>query len=304
MIISKLTSRRNGQRSLALLSIFVEKRMSHLFAVILFFSACSNEKLSYTTQEAKVTKQDLTQIVTVAGKLQAARIAQIMPPYEGYIRKIYVEVGQLVKKGEPVISVSTNLDESSGYYPMRSPFAGKVTQVAAKEGQYVVGKSSQAKTLVQIEDVSRFELEVEVPELDLPKLAIGQPAKVKLASMPGKEIPASVRSIALSPKEVENRRWGDDSQSRYRVSIELKEDSPDFRTGLSATVDIQSAAKKSVLALAGEYLTEYEGSEAVKLKDGSFKKIKVGLRTESSFEILEGLKEGDTVVMDEFGQAR
>lgn len=284
--------------------MITSKSINFFYFLILVFTSCSKDKLSYNSQKTKVSRADLTQVVTVAGKLQAARVAQIMPPYEGYVRKIYVDVGQKVKKGDPVLSVSTNLDESSGFFPMRSPFDGKVTEIAAREGQYVVGKSSQAKTLVQIEDTSHFELEVDVPELDLPKISIGQNAKVKLASLPGKELAASVKSIAFSPKEVENRRWGDDSQSRYRVSIELKEDSPEYRTGLSATVDIQCESKKNVLSLAGEYLTEHEGTEAVKLADGSFKKIKVGLRTDTSFEILEGLKEGDTVVMDDFGQAR
>lgn len=271
--------------------------------VFLSATACSGGKLAYEGHENKVTKLDLSQIVTVAGKLRANRVASIVAPYDGYVRKIYVKVGQEVKKGDPVISISTNLDETYGFYPMKSPFGGKVTQIATKEGEYIVGKSGDKASLVQIEDVGLFELEVEVPELDLPKLQVGQPATIKLAAVPGAEFPGKVKSIALSPKEQSgNRGWGDTTQSRYRVAIELVKQSPEFKSGLSATVDIQSASKNGVLALPGEYLTEFEGGDAVKLKDGTYKKIKVGLRTNNSFEILEGINEGDTVVMDGLGQ--
>jgi len=271
---------------------------------LLLFCSCSEKKLNYTQQEATVAKQNLTQIVTVAGKLEAAKIASILAPYDGYIRKIYVEVGQKIKKNDPVISLSTHLDDNTPLFPMRAPFSGRVTDIAIKEGQYVTGQGQNSQTLVQIEDTSQFELEVEVPELDLPKLEIGQIAKIKLASAPGEEIPGRIKYISLSPKEIQNKRWGDDSQSRYRVAIDILKQSPEYKSGLSATVDIQSAEKKSVLALPGEFLTEYQGAEAVRLKDGTYKKIKVGLRTDNAFEILSGVNEGEAVIMDDFANAR
>ena len=74
---------------------------------------------------------------------------------------------------------------------------------------------------------------------------------------------------------------------------------------MSATVDIQTASRKKVLALPGEFLSEVNGQEAVKLKNGTLQKVQVGLRTDEEFEIVSGLKEGDEVMMDDLvGYAR
>ena len=262
---------------------------------------CTQKKLAYTKLTTKATRQDLNQTVTVAGKLKAVRSSAIVAAYSGYVRKVFITVGQKVKRGDQIISVSSNLEDASGYYPMRSPIDGVVTQVTVHEGDHVIQSATDDQALVRVEDLSKFRLEIDVPELDLPKLTLGQPATVRLASTPGKTFKGEVEVISLSPNIKRDIHWGDDTQSRYSISISLKETLPEFKSGLSAIVDIETAAKKNVLALPGIYLTDHDGSEAVKLTDGSYKKIKVGLRTDESFEILDGLKGTEQVIVDDLG---
>src|SRR5688572_13037930 len=59
-----------------------------------------------------VSKGDLVQRVTIGGIITPNRKTIIAAPYNGYVRKIYVQVGQQVKPGDPIVSVAQSLTGS------------------------------------------------------------------------------------------------------------------------------------------------------------------------------------------------
>ena len=73
-----------------------------------------------------VIRQDLVQRVTIAGTVTPLKKTVITAPYSGYVKKIYVKIGDLVKRGDPIVSVVQSLQGGDDVFPLRSPLDGVV----------------------------------------------------------------------------------------------------------------------------------------------------------------------------------
>src|SRR4051794_29170910 len=56
-----------------------------------------------------VKRADLLRQVTVAGTVVPARRTVFTPPYNSYVRKLYVKLGDPVKAGDPIVSLAQSL---------------------------------------------------------------------------------------------------------------------------------------------------------------------------------------------------
>ena len=148
--------------------------------LIFHFKSNSAHSANYGT----VTRGDLVQKVTIAGSVNPNRKTVITAPYNGYVRKIFVQIGQHVKEGDPIVSLAQSLKGSvEEIYPMRAPFSGTVVQVLKTEGEYVEQTNSQANGLVRIDDLSRMFVDANSPELEIGKLKEGQEGIVKASAI-------------------------------------------------------------------------------------------------------------------------
>lgn len=81
---------------------------------------------------------------------------------------------------------------------IRAPFAGRIAHVTASVGDYLVSGdfAGRAAFVAIVYDDRQMEVEVQVGERDLPLLAPGQPASLRLEAAPGATVPAVVRVIS------------------------------------------------------------------------------------------------------------
>ena len=116
-----------------------------------------------------------------------------------------------------------------------APSDGVVLAVDAEVGQRV----SEGAAIVTLADTSQLELTIEVAELDMPQLALGQPAAVEIDAISGKKLTGVIESIAPSS----------DSSSGvvyYPVTIRLTDDDlRNVRPGMTAVATIQNTATAS-----------------------------------------------------------
>ena len=108
--------------------------------VFIFLESTHKKTESFSTLNkiGTVKKGDLIQNVTVAGTVFPIRKTTYAPPYNAYVKKIYVKLGQKVKKGDPVVSLEQSLGGvHENVFPMRAPFDGTVVQILHGEGEYV-----------------------------------------------------------------------------------------------------------------------------------------------------------------------
>lgn len=175
---------------------------------------------------------------------------------------------------------------------LRSPFEGQVGQVQVAQ-RTNVGANAPVLTVV---DLSEFEVEIRVPESFARDLGIGMPAQVRSAN----EIYAAQVS-AVSPEVVNG-----EVAARVRFSGEQP---PGLRQNQRLSVRILLDSREDVLMVERGPFLEQEGGRFAYVVDGSRaerRPIVTGAVSLNAVEIVDGLREGDRVVVsgsDQFDAA-
>jgi HlyD family secretion protein len=198
--------------------------------------------------------------------------------------------------------------------------------------------------LLTIADMSVIEAEVEVDETDIPTLTLGQTAKITIDAIPDKTFTGKVTEIGNSPIQTTAAAAGTQATNFKVVvtfDTEIKEVRPGFTCTAEITtatrkdavgVPIQATTVREVVVDdKGEIVREPQtegtrrprpgGVQASELKPGQSRKelegvflvrdnkvqfvpVKTGIAGEKFFEVLSGLKEGDSVVVGPFSSVR
>ncbi|MBX3013311.1 MAG: efflux RND transporter periplasmic adaptor subunit [Caldilineaceae bacterium] len=136
-----------------------------------------------------------------------------------------------------------------------APVAGTVLAVAAEVGQRV----SEGTTVVTLADTGQLELTINVAELDVPQITVGQPAAVEVDALSGQSLVGEVVSIAPSS----------DSSSGvvyYPVTIRLTDDElAGVRPGMTAVATIKDTSTASDGWLVPTASIQQQNGEAVVL---------------------------------------
>lgn len=247
----------------------------------------------------EVQRLDLVQKVTVAGSVFPFRRTVIAPPYNAYVKKIFVTIGQTVKAGDPIVSLTQSLREfGDTSYPLRAPFPGTVVQINKSEGEFVE-TTKETNSMIRIDDVSRLFVRSEVPENEISKIKKGQEVVIKVNGLPNKTYKGELKNISLAAKEKE--RWGrTGDRVDFDVEVEILDKDSDLLPGMSALLDIVTQRKEKVLTIPLEYVQRKKDGYLVTLENGKEQKVEVGMQSEQHFEILSGLQENQKVRMVDF----
>ncbi|MBI3543774.1 MAG: efflux RND transporter periplasmic adaptor subunit [Deltaproteobacteria bacterium] len=245
-----------------------------------------------------VRKQDLVQRVTVAGTVIPNKRTLFMPPYAGYIKKIYVKVGDKVRAGDPIISVVQSLNMVGEIYPMRAPFTGSVVQVLKTEGEWVE-TTGDNNVLLRIDDTSQLFVAGDAPEIDMVKIKVGQEVVIRAAAVLSRSYKGIVREISLAARE--KKDWYRANEKvEFPIRIEVADQDERLKPGMSTLVDIIAAKATQALTLPHEYIEKNGEKYYVTPEKGARREITVGLQNEEMFEITKGVTEGERVKAVDF----
>jgi HlyD family secretion protein len=142
-----------------------------------------------------------------------------------------------------------------------APMDGLVTRRNIEQGEnVVVGTMNNAGTvLLTVADMSMLQAEVEVDETDIPLVALGQPASVTIDAVPDRMFKGHVTEIGNSPIQTGTAAQTTAAQAtNFKVVITIDEAVPDVRPGFTATAEITTATRKSVIAVPIQSLTVRE----------------------------------------------
>jgi len=251
-------------------------------------------------RSGRVEKADIIQKVSVAGHVYSARMTEVRAPFEGYVQKVFVHIGDKVQKGDPLISIVETLNlVGQDVYPVRAPFAGTVTQVIATAGQNVSKErdSNTSGVLLRVDDLTKMFVNADVPELDYVHIQIGYQALVKAPAILNRPYHATVVERALAPN-TQNGYSRD--KVEYSIKLEVTDHDKQLRPGMSVISDIVVAERKDVLSLLLDFVERDNEDCYVTKMNGEKVKIKVGIQDDMRVEILEGLKEGDLIKQIDF----
>jgi multidrug efflux pump subunit AcrA (membrane-fusion protein) len=145
--------------------------------------------------------------------------------------------------------------------------------------------------VVQIPDLSSWEVTAQIGEEDRGHIAMGQPAEVGVVALPGKTYTATVSSLGGTTGPPWNRR--------FECKLALQGATPDLRPGMTARVVIRTHVEKNVLWVPAQALFERDGKRFVYINGaGGFTTKDVDLvRRSESQVVIKGLQEGELVAM-------
>jgi HlyD family secretion protein len=185
-----------------------------------------------------------------------------------------------------------------------SPISGTVIEVSVSEGQIVSSGMSTVTggtTLMKISDLSKMWIKTKINEVNIGQIQEGQKSEIRLDAIPNQIYNGTVVKISPKGEKVDN-------VISYEVTIEIKNPDRRLMPSMTANVDITTAVEKNVLYLPQIALTQYEGADAVILpetgekdKKEKYQRVRLGLKNETVAVILEGLSEGDRVLLPKKG---
>jgi multidrug efflux pump subunit AcrA (membrane-fusion protein) len=174
-----------------------------------------------------------------------------------------------------------------------------------------------------VADLKSLIIRVNLNEVDIAKVHVGQPARITLDAYPQKVFTGKVSFVAPSAELVEKIKV-------FKIEISLDELSDAFKTGMSANVEVLGEKRDKAVSIPLEALQKRDGQTvAFRLKEGlkpqllaSAKEglssrnkfiwlsdhwkdyfdvvpVKAGIATLERVEIVTGLKSGDQVSLED-----
>lgn len=167
-----------------------------------------------------------------------------------------------------------------------APISGVIARRYAKVGQLITEFSSKA--LFHVVSQNYLEAVINLPESQLVRAKVGQTAFLSFAGRPN----IQAKIIRISPVV-------DATTGTARVTIGVQNDDLQLKAGMFAQVDLEYDAKSDALLVPKRAVLAMDNSSSVFIvKEGKVVRqtVKTGYESDSSIEILTGIKEGEQVV--------
>jgi len=204
-----------------------------------------------------------------------------------------------------------------------APMAGRVTRLPVEEGEVAVPGtfSKDVGLLLTVSDLSVIQAKVKVDETDVVRIHLGDSVDVSIDAFPDTSFTGQVTKLSNSSilTAASSATGQNDRAVDYEVEVTLTHPPADVRPDLSATARIITDTRKQALSIPIIALTvrenkpvstenrpvdtagthkkkETEGVFVVDKSTATFRPIKVGIAGDEYFEVLDGLKEGETIV--------
>lgn len=237
---------------------------------------------------------------TAEAQLKTAR-AQVKS-YEAQIKGRETELG----------TANANL----AYTRITAPMDGTVVAVVAEEGR-TVNANQTAPTIVMLARLDLVTVNAEVSEADVVKIKAGMPVYFTTLGDPDRKYHATLRQINPAPSSIASDSSSSSSSSSssassavyYNALFDVENPDGTLRIDMTAQVSVLLKQAKDVLVIPSVALGNKtrDGQYMVRVADAdglpSPRKVRIGINTGSSAEVLSGLKEGDKVVVGEGGGA-
>lgn len=216
-----------------------------------------------------------------------------------------------------------------------SPVDGTISKLISEKGERVVGTGMMAGTeIMTVADLNEMEARVEVGEVDVVLVQLGQRARLEVDSFRDRKFAGVVTQIANSAKTTGLNSQQEATKFEVRIRVTDKDR---FLPGMSVTAEIETRYRTNVLTVPIQSVTtrlpkgakkdekkpamakaedkdlEQEFADLTKKKDKSGPKpidvvftvegdkakmipVKRGISDEAYYEIIEGIAEGQEIV--------
>ena len=222
---------------------------------------------------------DLARVDLEIDRLQSAAAA-VSTPMQQQIRAL-----QLAKRESIVAYLEGQVAAST----IRAPYEGVVTRVLAEVGELV----SEYSTVIEIADPRELELQMRVSVDDFNRIRPGLPGAIETA--PDAWTAAKVVDTALS----RSNPGGAIRRDEYVIHLRLTEGDTPLRVGRRHQTRVVIEHRPGTIIVPRAALREFRDRTYVRVLEGDLRRevdVRVGMRSATQVEILEGLLPGQLVI--------
>ena len=256
----------------------------------------SQEKLD----EAQLTRDKaLRNLSSILGKTYNTTVAKDFAQYD--LAKAQLEDVQRewerVKDGQNEDDIKaaqarvTAAESVAGMAVIRAPFNGTITSVYTKIGDEV----SPGTKAFRLDDLSSFYIEVEIPEIDINRIEIGQEAEFTFDSILDKTYHGRVIEVAGAGSE-------EQGETSFIVKLIMTDSDDEILPGMTASVSIMVTKLEDVLIVPTRAIRLENGDIVVyALRNENIEKvvIEIGASSDSYTQITAGdIVENETLVLN------
>ena len=355
------------------------------------FFKVKDEKVEFITKKAK--KGSFSKKVDATGEIFATELIDVGAQVSGQIKKLYVKLGDQVKKGDMIASIDSSTQQNSidnkeaqlaiykaqlesakvalniaktqfdrenalfaknatskqefesakntfsansakikeleaqikqtnielstakinlGYTKITAPRDGTVVSVQVEEGQ-TVNANQTTPTIVNIADLSRVKMKMQIAEGDITKIKVGTPVEYSILSEPTKKFQTAVSSIDPGLTTLSDGSYGSSSSSKSSYSSSSSSSSAVYyyaqsivdnkdgilRIGMTTQNELLIANVEDAIIVPSIGIKKDEnGTFVYVLKDGKPVKtaVKTGIKDNLDTQIISGINEDDEII--------
>jgi HlyD family secretion protein len=188
------------------------------------------------------------------------------------------------------------------YTTVRAPRAGVILQKFIEQGTIITsGRSSvaQGTDIVLLGDLTKMFVEVSLDESDVGKVRLRQPVDIQVEALPNRKFSGIVTRV--NPQAITEQNI-----TTVLVTIEIENPDATLKPGMTATCDFLVEKVDNTLFLPSRAVRGSGGEYTVlvmKKGEPTPVPVRIGLVGNERTEILQGLKEGEEVVVPGLGAA-
>jgi len=185
-----------------------------------------------------------------------------------------------------IVNILPNFRASGSFGSSPPPF---------KEGD----RAWTGAAIAEIPDLSSMRVEMKLDEVDRGKMQLGQKVRVRIDALPDKEIHADLDWI--SPIAALQFRGFGSTEKSFPARATLQSVDSRLRPGMSASAEILIESQPNVLMIPARASFVNRGKPSVYIQRGAgyqIRQIEVGRRNDTDIVVLNGLKEGETVYLE------
>ena len=239
-------------------------------------------------------KGDIEEIISLNGDIRGLREVDVYTRVSGKLIKKIKEEGDSVKKGEIVALIDRD-EPALGFTKaeVKSPIKGTVIRYYVDIGDSVIPQEPMPQEpVVNIAYMDKVKIVVNVGEKDITKLRKGEKVRVSVDAYPEENFLGRVVKVAPAV----------DLRSRkLKVELEIENKDHRLKPGMFADVEIIYNEHSNVLVVPRISVLEKEGRTilfTVEDDRAKLREVKTGISDEEKIEIVEGLSEGESVVIE------
>ena len=244
------------------------------------------------SQQSALAKLDAIRQGPRSAEVAAARTALVQAQTQLALKRSPVTPAEVALAEEAIKAAEIQLQQAQlevENATLVAPFDGVVGAVTANVGE-MVGSGTAVLTLI---DPKATRVDISVDETDIARLAPGKPATITFDALADKRYTGKV--IGIAPNATVQQ-----GVATYTVSVSIDNPDQPLPAGLTANVAVVVAQKENVVLVPNRAIKRQGRNQVVDVLVGDkpeTRQIKTGLGNEQVTEVVEGVAEGDMVVI-------